>query len=604
MTVLLAVLVVMGGVAASYALSARRLRTSELTSADARLRLSEERLRHALAVGRMGIWERDLRTEINTWDERLREILGVPREGVVDVQAWFFDRVPGEQGAQILAFVAAAEKGGPGYFYECQYQRPDGHWIWISMSGGPRVDENGVPTHLAGLTADITARKEAEAEFVRLTAELDQRVADRTRDLADSRRRLRALVGELTRAEERERRRLAAELHDTLTQTLTLSRMNVSRASRLLDEGADRTRVTEVLSQTQATLDSSIAYTRTLISELSPRVLYDFGLAVALQWLGDQMRAHGLQVTLAGDSDCLEVRDDHAVLVFQSVRELLWNVVKHAESPRAEVTWQVEMGELRVSVEDAGRGFSDVGSAQGGGFGLLSIRERVALQGGRFDVRSERGRGTRVTLRLPLDGAREEPGAEGRRPWIESSSKPIRVVLVDDHSMVREGLCRVLDQHHNLAIVGEAGDGLDAVELVERCAPDVVIMDVNLPRINGIEATRRILDRSPGAIVIGISSGADEFVIKAMKGAGAVTCLMKERAVEDLYRAIDDAVASRLHAAGVLTGPAGAPPALHESQKFIQRLHKWLNAGNSGLSSAGPPSRGGRNRGHAGTRGS
>ena len=233
MTIVLAVLMVLGGAAAGCALRARRLRRSERTSADARLRLSEERLRHALAVGRMGIWERDLRTEVNTWDERLREILGVPREGVVDVHAWFYDRVPGEQRAQIQAFVAAAEKGGPGYLYECQSQRPDGHWIWISMSGGPRVDEHGVPTHLAGLTADITARKEAEAEFVRLTAELDQRVVDRTRDLADSRRRLRALVGELTRTEERERRRLAAELHDTLTQTLTLSRMNVSRASRL-----------------------------------------------------------------------------------------------------------------------------------------------------------------------------------------------------------------------------------------------------------------------------------------------------------------------------------------------------------------------------------
>ena len=568
MTIVLAVLMVLGGAAAGCALRARRLRRNERTSADARLRLSEERLRHALAVGRMGIWERDLRTEVNTWDERLREILGVPREGVVDVHAWFYDRVPGEQRAQIQAFVAAAEKGGPGYLYQCQYQRPDGHWIWISMSGGPRVDEHGVPTHLAGLTADITARKEAEAEFVRLTAELDQRVVDRTRDLADSRRRLRALVGELTRTEERERRRLAAELHDTLTQTLTLSRMNVSRASRLLDEGAERTRITQVLGQTQATLDSSIAYTRTLIGELSPRVLYDFGLAVALQWLGDQMRSHGLQVTIAGDPNCLNLRDDQAVLVFQSVRELLWNVVKHAESAQADLTWYMELGELRVSVEDAGRGFSEVRSAQGGGFGLLSIRERVALQGGRFDVRSERGRGTRVTLRLPLEGAREEIGTGERTPWIEAGvSKPIRVVLVDDHSMVREGLCRVLDEHHNLAIVGEAGDGLDAIELVERCAPDVVIMDVNLPRINGIEATRRILDRSPRAIVIGISSGADEFVIKAMKGAGAVTCLMKERAVEDLYRAIDDAVASRLPvpAAGSGRGPgcAGVLPPWH-----------------------------------------
>ena len=569
MALLLAVLVVVGGVAAAFVLRLRPRHSSDLslTSAVARLRLSEERLRHALAVGRMGIWERDLRTEINTWDERLREILGVPCHGVVDVQAWFFDRVPGEQRAQLQALVAAAEKGGPGYLYECQYLRPDGHWIWISMSGGPRVDEHSVPTHLAGLTADITARKEAEAEFVRLTAELDQRVADRTRDLADSRRRLRALVGELTRAEERERRRLATELHDTLTQTLTLSRMNVSRATRLLDEGADRRRVIDVLSQTQGTLDSSIAYTRTLIGELSPRVLYDFGLAVALQWLGDQMRPHGLQVTITGDPDCLDLRDDQTVLVFQSVRELLWNVVKHAESARADLTWYVELGELRVSVEDAGRGFTEGRSSQGGGFGLLSIRERVALQGGRFDVRSERGLGTTVTLRLPLDGVREEARAELRPPRVESGGPPpIRVVLVDDHSMVREGLCRVLEKYDNLEIVGEAGDGLDAVELVESCAPDVVIMDVNLPRINGIEATRRVLERSPEAIVIGISSGADQFVTKAMKGAGAVACLMKERAVEDLYRVIDDAVASRTQssaAEGARPGSTGSRPHRH-----------------------------------------
>ena len=76
----------------------------------------------------------------------------------------------------------------------------------------------------------------------------------------------------------------------------------------------------------------------------------------------------------------------------------------------------MELGELRVSVEDAGRGFSEVRSAQGGGFGLLSIRERVALQGGRFDVRSERGRGTRVTLRLPLEGARRRIGTGERTP--------------------------------------------------------------------------------------------------------------------------------------------------------------------------------------------
>ena len=149
--------------------------------------------------------------------------------------------------------------------------------------------------------------------------------------------------------------------------------------------------------------------------------------------------------------------------MFQSARELLWNVVKHAESTRADLSWHVELGELRVPVEDGGRGFSEVGSEQGGGFGLLSIRERVALQGGRFDIRSERGRGTKVTLRLPLDAVREEPPVERHASWADAgAAKPIRVVLVDDHSMVREGLCRVLDEHRHLTIVGEAGDGLDA----------------------------------------------------------------------------------------------------------------------------------------------
>ena len=328
----------------------------------------------------MGIWERDLRTEVNTWDERLREILGVPREGVVDVQAWFFDRVPGEQRAQIEAFVAAAEKGGPGYLYECQYQRPDGHWIWISMSGGPRVDENGVPTHLAGLTADITARKEAEAEFVRLTAELDQRVADRTRDLADSRRRLRALLGELTRAEERERRRLAA------------------RAARHADADADA-QPHERQPRQPATGRRRRPHARDRGAEPDAG---DAGLVDRLHAHADRRAepARALRLRPGGGAAVArrpdasprpaghhrrrprlpELRDDQAVLVFQSVRELLWNVVKHAESPRADVTWQVELGELRVSVEDAGRGFSDVGSAQGGGFGLLSIRERVACR--------------------------------------------------------------------------------------------------------------------------------------------------------------------------------------------------------------------------------
>jgi PAS domain S-box-containing protein len=518
-------------------------RTDELVTANLQLRFSEERLRHALAVGRSGLWERDVRTGTVIWDERLRDILGVPDGGDVDVLGWFTERLHPNDRATIERLVADAERGGPDYVHECRYQRLDGRWIWLSMSGGPRLNAAGDVTHLTGTTADITSRKEAEAELQRLTEDLDQRVVTRTHALDESRRRLQDLVGELTRAEERERRRLATELHDTLTQTLTLGRMNVAQASALLVDGAPGGQVSELLTQVQMVLDSSIAYTRTLISELSPRVLYDFGLPLALEWLGEQMRSHGLDVTVSGPDAPPELRDDQSVLLFQAARELLWNVVKHAKARRASIRWSVHDGHVVLVVEDSGRGFQGT-TSDGGGFGLLSIRERLALQGGGVDVRSMTDRGSTVTVRLPLQGARDEPRWAASRA-AATSSRPIRVMIVEDHLMVREGLCRVLGEHRSLAIVGQVGDGQGAVDLADECEPDVIIMDVNLPTLNGIEATRRIRERSSRAIVIGISSGADDYVVKAMKGAGAFACLVKERAVEDLYRVIDDAVAAR-----------------------------------------------------------
>jgi len=379
-------------------------RTEELTVANQRLRLSEERLRHAVSVGRLGLWERDLRTGEVEWDQRLREMLGAPMEGPVDSSSWYWERLEPDDRLRIKALIRQAETGGGDYRYECRYQRLDGRTSWLGVSGGARIGDCGEPTHLAGMTVDVTARKEAEAELQRMTEELDRRVARRTADLDESRQRLRALLGELTMAEERERRRLADELHDGLTQLLTLGRMNLARATRLLDGDSQPNQpALDLLQQIRATLDTSIVYTRTLIGELSPRVLYDFGLPVALQWLGDQMKPHGLDVTVTIDEVPLSLNDTQSVLLFQAVRELLWNVLKHAESPHADVRLRADDTELQLEVEDAGKGFSERSSPAGGGFGLLSIRERLAMQSGSIDIRSEAGQGTRITIRLPLN---------------------------------------------------------------------------------------------------------------------------------------------------------------------------------------------------------
>jgi len=116
--------------------------------------------------------------------------------------------------------------------------------------------------------------------------------------------------------------------------------------------------------------------------------------------------------------------------------------------------------------------------------------------------------------------------------------KKIRILLADDHTVMRAGLRSLLERQPDLEVVAEAADGRHAVELAGSLGPDVVVMDIGMPNLNGIEAARQILDRSPGAAVVILSMHADEsYVMRAMK-AGARAYLLKDSAEADLLLAI------------------------------------------------------------------
>jgi DNA-binding NarL/FixJ family response regulator len=129
---------------------------------------------------------------------------------------------------------------------------------------------------------------------------------------------------------------------------------------------------------------------------------------------------------------------------------------------------------------------------------------------------------------------REGPVADEREPV----ERPIRVLIADDHAMVRQGLCGLLAAYGNIQVVGEAADGEEAVTLTIQLQPDVVLMDVNMPQMDGIEATRRIKQVLPATIVIGLSVQNAAHVGRVMREAGAAAFLNKEAAVEDLYHTI------------------------------------------------------------------
>lgn len=221
------------------------------------------------------------------------------------------------------------------------------------------------------------------------------------RTLASQREKLTRLSLELTLAEERERRRLSEWLHDGIIQNLAL----LSMWADLPENGGVSDRFKELISNT-------VTEARNLMYYMSPPVLYEFGLAEALEWLSEEFAKHGLNLELGLTLPRERISQELEVFLFRATRELLQNVLKHAAVERAWVTLGMEDDFMRLSILDRGKGFNTASrefASRVSGFGLFSIRERAQALGGGMKILSEPGKGTEVMLWVPPGFDRGNP---------------------------------------------------------------------------------------------------------------------------------------------------------------------------------------------------
>jgi signal transduction histidine kinase/CheY-like chemotaxis protein len=355
--------------------------------------------------------------------------------------------------------------------------------------------------------------------------------------------RLRLLADQVVTTEQMERKRIASIIHDHLQQILVASKLQLTLVLREIGKG-NLDKVAINLKRVDDFIDEATQAARTLTVELRPPVLYEDGLVPAFQWLAKKFKNdHDFEVSLrlgdipAGLSDTLKI------MIFESVREILFNVVKYSGVQTAELYLKYAQGFITVSVKDQGHGF-DVYSIEkkspDKGFGLFSIRERLKLLNGELKITSNPGKGTEVEIILPvaiIDRIQEIPQT-GNKQSKQMKNKGIRILLVDDHRIVREGLANLLKENAAFEIVAHAENGQEAVEKAEIFLPDVVIMDINMPKLNGIEATRIIKSKFPYIKVIGLSVQNEEDVIESMKKAGVVALLNKAGDPQELIETV------------------------------------------------------------------
>jgi CheY-like chemotaxis protein len=387
----------------------------------------------------------------------------------------------------------------------------------------------------AALQAEMRLRRAAEERIQVVEEELNQCASQ-----------MRALTCELIRTELRERMRIAGRLQVHLQQLLAAARYRATLLAR--DAGGQVGQTAAVIRELLA---DSVEESRQLAVEFSPPVLQGCSLPAALHWLARWMeKRHRLKVKLVVGPGSQTVCEDARILLFECVQELLLNVVRHAGTGSAEVCLhRLPQDQVCVVVLDRGRGFDPEAAgpcdSYGGGTGLSHVRERLAWFGGHVEIESHPGQGARISLTVasgkegkPRKADAGSAGVTRRKPPKTAGSGKIRVLLADDHAVMREGLVMLLQEEPDMEIVDEVSDGLMAVEMARKLRPNVVVMDLNMPKVNGIEATKRIRAELPDVRIVGLSMFEDPYKAQAMLDAGAQAYLTKSEPAEAVVSAI------------------------------------------------------------------
>ncbi|AIQ66389.1 helix-turn-helix transcriptional regulator [Paenibacillus graminis] len=311
-------------------------------------------------------------------------------------------------------------------------------------------------------------------------------------------------IERITLAEERNR--LSKELHDTVGHAYTSIIMGMEAFRSELTTEKGRQRLDSLLELGRKSIEEVRGYLHQM--ESSEQSL---SLVQALQKLGDEFQEHArVEVSFRAFGEESRLSQQAKMAFIRCLQESLTNAVRHGQATDITVSLQFGHQDTRLEVHDNGRGMEEWQE----GFGMNAMKERAMNLQGQVFVYTKPGEGTLVTCTLPRQA--------------EMENDLIQLLIVDDQPFIRESLQMLLGKYQDLNVVGSAEDGKQAVDLCGRLQPHVVLMDLDMPRMNGAETTKMIKQQWPHIRILIFTtfqdaeqaldllrSGADGFLLKS-----------------------------------------------------------------------------------------
>jgi PAS domain S-box-containing protein len=370
---------------------------------------------------------------------------------------------------------------------------------------------------------------------------------------------LRQLSARLLKLQDEERRHIARDLHDITGQKLALQSMGLSQIlnSKLTGLDAESRRLLSECVILNKQVGEEI---RTLSYLLHPPLLDELGLSSAVKWYAEGFeRRTGIRIEVDIASDFLRLPPDVEVTLFRVIQESLTNVHRYSGSQKAYVRVKSTSNAIEVQIGDFGKGMhremlnSTTETVAPLGVGIQGMTERMRQLGGKLKITSQVNQGTLVTATLPRSNLqvtlRSESGtgnalsASSRLTEAPDPKRRIagkQILIADDHEMLRRGIRTMLEKETDWEICGEAIDGQDAVDQAAALRPDLVILDINMPVLNGLAAAREILRNRPQTKILFFTVHDSDQTVKEIHAAGAHGYLSKSKGSDDLLRVVKD----------------------------------------------------------------